>query len=372
MQRTHGGSNEESAAEVPLEVVYVCAINRRGGPVQSVRTFAEGLTAIGHDVHVCAPGIDDEASVFTSASGTRHEIPPVTSLVAGLRAQWQVLRLVRRLHRGRRVLHANGMPELLVCLPAIVLLRTPCILWFHSTSLDRSRRAGPLLRFLMRFNTIRFAAVSPTAAALLGELGCRTPIEILPNPFDNSVICAAREDAPEYRIGFLSGGLDERKGGDVLAETIRQVLDGPWRWTIYTPNVEQAAATLDDIADDPNIDIRPKTTEVSRLFCDVDVVFVPSRFETFGRVVVEAWLNGIPVVGGDISAFRDLAPDGQFAGQLVEHQDIDGFVTALARFEDPEQRRVVGEAGRRIALDEYHIDRLLPRVESLYRDLAES
>lgn len=372
MQRARRSATERSTDDRPLEVVYVCATNRRGGPVQSVRTFAEELTAAGHDVHVCAPAIDDEASVFTSASGTLHEIPAVTSLIAGVKAQWQVLRLVQRLHRGRRVLHANGMPELLACLPAVVLLRTPCLLWFHSTSLDRSKRGGPLLRLLMRFNTIRFSAVSPTAAALLDELGCRTPIEILPNPFDNSVICAVQIGAPDYRIGFLSGGLDERKGGDVLADTIRQAADESWHWTIYTPNVDQAATVLGDVADDPNIDIRPKTTDVARLFCDVDVVFVPSRFETFGRVVVEAWLNRIPVVGGDIRAFRDLAPDGRFAGELVRHDDIEGFVNALARFEDPEHRHAVGEAGRRVALDEYHVDRLLPRVESLYRDLIES
>jgi len=372
MRLAKGAANEKSGGDEPLEVVYVCAINRRGGPVQSVRTFAEGLTANGHDVHVCAPAMDHEASVFTPASGTLHEIPPVTSLVAGLKAQWQVLRLVRRLHRRRRVLHANGMPELLVCLPAVVLLRTPCFLWFHSTSLDRSKRAGPLLRLLMRFNTIQFAAVSPTAAALLDELGCRTPIEILPNPFDNTVICLDRDGASEHRIGFLSGGLDERKGGDVLFDTIRAAIDRSWHWTIYAPNVDQATAALGDVAGDPNIDIRPKATDVSRLFCDVDVVFVPSRFETFGRVVVEAWLNGIPVVGGDIRAFRDLTADGQFAGELVQHDDIAGFVTALARFEDPEHRRIVGTAGRRIALDEYHVDQLLPRVELLYRSLVES
>ncbi len=153
----------------PLKVVFVCGVNRRGGPVQSVSTFAEHLTAQGHEVQVLAPGIRDTASVFTTDAGALTEIPVLKSLRGGVIAQWKIMRAIGFRRRRMTVLHANGLPELLACVPALVVLRTPCFLWFHSTSLDRSRHSAPLIRLLRRFNRLRFTAVSPTAASLLAE-----------------------------------------------------------------------------------------------------------------------------------------------------------------------------------------------------------
>ena len=47
--------------------------------------------------------------------------------------------------------------------------------------------------------------------------------------------------------------------------------------------------------------------DITLLLSACDVVAVPSRDESFGMVIVEAWAAGRPVVAADIPVLRELA-----------------------------------------------------------------
>jgi glycosyltransferase involved in cell wall biosynthesis len=355
-----------------VRVVFVCALNRRGGPVQSVSTLAKKLTAMGHDVEVVAPGIRDSASVFTPDAGALIEIPVLNSLWGGVFAQWKILRAVGFRQRRRTVLHANGLPELLACVPALLILRAPCFLWFHSSSLDRSRHSASIVRLLRRFNRIQFAAVSPTAALLLSEFDDSEPIDLLPNPFDDSVICTTKaplRDHGALRVGFVSGGIGELKGGDILAACIQNADPERFEWMVYASSNAQSAAALGPCVSASNVSVRDKVTDPAKLYCDIDVILAPSRLETFGRIIVEAWLNELPVVASDIPAFRDLSAGEDFGGKLVNLTDTQGFVEALEHMRSPELRSRYARLGEQVARREYHIDVVAPRVLAMYESL---
>lgn len=96
-------------------------------------------------------------------------------------------------------------------------------------------------------------------------------------------------------------------------------------------------------------------------FQALDLFVSPSRYEPFGRVIVEALDGGTPVIATDALGPRDIARN--YPIELVPGGDIDAMASALRRAgERPRERLDVD-------LSEFHIDRIVERMLFAYRRL---
>jgi glycosyltransferase involved in cell wall biosynthesis len=79
---------------------------------------------------------------------------------------------------------------------------------------------------------------------------------------------------------------------------------------------------------------------------------------------------GVPVVASRISGFQLVMQDG-VQGLLVHPaDDAARFASALGHLlDDPEERRRMGAAGRRTALEHYAWPRVATKLEAYYDDL---
>ncbi len=120
------------------------------------------------------------------------------------------------------------------------------------------------------------------------------------------------------------------KGASVFVEIAERMPDvrflvvkGKWSQRDY-----DGAGDLDAIARLPNVRIAAFTNDVVQIYRQTRVLLVPSQFpEPFGRVVVEAQANGIPVVASDRGGLRYAVGAG---GMLVSPADAPGgYVDAL-------------------------------------------
>ena len=105
------------------------------------------------------------------------------------------------------------------------------------------------------------------------------------------------------------------------------------------------------------------------LFAGLDVFALPSRWDSFGIVLLEAWANGAPNV-----AYRAGGPTWVIRheqdGLLVKCGDVDGLAAALLRLADNEAlRRRLGEAGRERTRKEFDWDDKLRLVRQSYEQL---
>ncbi len=108
--------------------------------------------------------------------------------------------------------------------------------------------------------------------------------------------------------------------------------------------------------------------DVAQVLAACDVFCLPSRNEGMGRVLVEAMALGKPIVASDIGGIRDLVSSGE-NGLLVPPGDVAAWAAALVRLHrDPEERRRMGEAGRRRA-PRYSAEEMLRALDGLYRNL---
>jgi glycosyltransferase involved in cell wall biosynthesis len=86
-------------------------------------------------------------------------------------------------------------------------------------------------------------------------------------------------------------------------------------------------------------------TEKAAVLGAAQIVALPSRYETFGLVALEAMALGRPVVGFGIPALREIVPSD--CGTLVEPFDADAFGDALlALLSDPKLCESMGERGQ--------------------------
>jgi glycosyltransferase involved in cell wall biosynthesis len=105
-------------------------------------------------------------------------------------------------------------------------------------------------------------------------------------------------------------------------------------------------------------------------FAGIDLFALPSRSDSFGLVLLEAWANGVPCVAYRAGGPAEVVRHGQ-DGLLVRCGDVDGLAEALARLAaDAELRRRLGAAGQERVPREFRWEEKLEMVREAYRELV--
>ncbi|QUF03683.1 glycosyltransferase [Actinosynnema pretiosum subsp. pretiosum] len=103
--------------------------------------------------------------------------------------------------------------------------------------------------------------------------------------------------------------------------------------------------------------------EKFRLMAGARVVAVPSRYETFGIVALEALATGTPVAAFDIPCLREIVPEQ--AGELAPSFDVAAYADVLARVDG---RCDGGDEARKRFAGRYRWDGLAVEQERVYLD----
>lgn len=169
------------------------------------------------------------------------------------------------------------------------------------------------------------------------------------------------------------GRLAEEKGVHVLLEawrrhlpqaTLRVVGDGP-----LANLVEAAAGERENVR---WLGHQPRA-RVLELLGRAELLVVPSIWqEPFGRVVIEAFARGTPVVASDLGGLGQLVEDGR-AGRLVPPGDPGALARAVRELLGaPQRRRAMGEHARRTYEEHYtagaNYDRLMQIYEAARKE----
>ncbi len=113
--------------------------------------------------------------------------------------------------------------------------------------------------------------------------------------------------------------------------------------------------------------------DIPEILALTDVFVLPSHFEGYSRVIMEAMAMGVPVVASNVRGCRGLVRNG-VCGMLVEPGEIGEFVEASSRLlADEKLRTDFGRAARGIAEEQFDLDASVKlqtsAFEMLTRDL---
>jgi glycosyltransferase involved in cell wall biosynthesis len=171
-------------------------------------------------------------------------------------------------------------------------------------------------------------------------------------------------------LGF-AGQLDKRKGIDVLlkafARVHRQIPQarlvlvgrGPLQEMIESEVRRQnwgSAVLLPGFIDD-----------VVAVMQAIDILLLPSFWEGFGIVLIEAMAAGKPAISANTSSMPEIIVDGQ-TGYLAPVGDAKGLADrAIALLQNPALRELLGRAGRERVAELFTIERMIDKLEKLFQ-----
>jgi len=105
-------------------------------------------------------------------------------------------------------------------------------------------------------------------------------------------------------------------------------------------------------------------------FAGIDLFALPSRSDSFGLVLLEAWANGVPNVAYRAGGVAEVIHHEE-DGLLVRCGNIDELATALGQLIDDESwRRRLGDCGRDRVAREFRWEDKLSRVWQVYQEVV--
>lgn len=276
---------------------------------------------------------------------------------------------------GTNVIHANAWNGFAFRRPDVPLIVTE-----HQGVFGRQHRPyRNCLQALYHLTMVRSyvraslrAASAVTAVSTYAAQGLRRTLGYeLARPIHNFVDCEAfrptsRERKNDTFTLLFVGNWSYLKGSLLLTEIMRHL--GPSFSLRFTSGLKDLPASH----------IHANMRSIGRLdqediiteYQNCDAVIVPSFFEGFGYVALEAMACGRPVIASNNSAFPEIVKDRE-TGVLCETGSITSFVEAC-RFlkSNPDAVQRYGDAGRERALALFSERAIIPQYLALYESLT--
>ena len=361
-----------------------------GGLGRHVYQLATALAAEGHDVVVLArrPSDTDPASHPTTdgvSEGVRviaaaqdpHEFEFGPDMMA-----WTLAMGHAMVRAGLRLQAQGWVPDVvhahdwLVAHPSIALAEffdVPMVSTIHATEAGRhsgwvsgriSRQVHASESWLARESDALIACSASMAEEISDLFGPGlAPISVIPNGIDASRWPFAprrRHDGPPQLLYF--GRLEYEKGVHDLIAALPRIRRGHPGTTLTIAGEGTQQDWLTEVARQNKVlkAVRfaghTNHAELLDLLHRADVAVLPSHYEPFGIVALEAIAAGAPLVTTNVGGLGEAVIDGQ-TGLSCPPRDVAALATAVrAALDDPvaAQRRATA-AGERLTIDfEWH------------------
>lgn len=106
-------------------------------------------------------------------------------------------------------------------------------------------------------------------------------------------------------------------------------------------------------------------------FREARLFVLPSDYEAFGLVILEALAQGTPVVASRVGGIPEFLEDGK-AGRLVPPGDARALAEAiLSLWDDAATRHRFGAYGRDVVVPKYTWERVVDELERIYREVVD-
>ncbi len=377
--------------------VMECTI---GGTRRHFREIAMGLALRGHRITVICSAERDPAfrddMAWMDRSGVRVVELPMVRRIAPCTDLKQFFRLYRFLRQNRfDILHTHsskaGVLGRLAGLAAGYrnLVHTPHTFAFafrgHFGFLRRNLFLG-MERVLGR-HTVRMidVSLSEREEAVRYGLIADDRLSVVENGIDPWPYRWAEPPDPDQRLFKDSGGsprlgtvglLNAAKGHHVLLHAFSDLAGDFPKARLAIVGEGELRSPLESLLKELGLEGRAFLAgyreDVPSLLKEMDCFVLPSLWEAMPYVLLEAMAAGVPVVATDVNGSRDIVRHGE-TGLLVPPDDPQALAAALAELLwNPARAESMARAALRRVFKEYSIEKMLDRVEGVYRDVLDS
>jgi glycogen synthase len=358
-----------------------------GGIARYVHNLARGIAAMGHRVHVLTRGDSADRVDFEEGVWVHRVVPGTEDSEASpaIRMPSRIAPHIMRMRRevaavaSRRNVDAVYAPiwdsEGLALLgpdfpPLVTSLQTTLHFWIESNPGIRADAAwvrdyAPLMlagehRLLLESDGIHAISaaiateIEQTSGVALHEDRCfMVPLGL--EDWTHLPCCGPEALPPGWLRVLFVGRLESRKGIDVLFHAAKHVLARHARVHLDIVGNDriprpEGGTYREAFEADPAADaIRGRVhfhgavpeDRLRGFYRACDILATPSRFESFGLMLVEGMMFGKPVIGCRVGGMVEVVEEG-VSGLLAEPGDVDSLIACL--------ERLIADAGLRARL----------------------
>lgn len=172
---------------------------------------------------------------------------------------------------------------------------------------------------------------------------------------------------------MTAGRLTGMKGFDILIPAFAEVADRFPEWSVRIYGRGPSRKKLQELVTrhglQGRVELMGPVTPLDEEWRKASIAAVPSRFEPFGLVIVEAMAAGLPVVCSAAKYGPLEIVENEVNGLLVKRKDPAKLADALARLmDDPQLRHKLADAGRTTAA-RYEPDQIVGKHVELFERL---
>lgn len=356
--------------------------HREGGQSRYVAELASRYAAR-HEVHVFANQIkrDDNGAIY-------HHVPAIrgsslsTVLSFALPSTWMT--------GGFDIVHAQGF----CCWGANVITTHMCS---RAWDLAYRRLYGKISAYHALFNRVagwlewqiyntrrpaRVIAISQLVADdIRKHYSCRLPTQVLHHGVDLDAFSPGTHRAagvrlrvlhnipPEAFVFFFAGDL--RKGAKQCIQALVEV-PGAHLLLVSRSSPRSYSEVAETMGLSGRVHLAGPTDHIEEYYAAADAFLLPSPYDTFGMVVLEAMASGIPVIVSPTTGAAELVEEGINGFVLSAGFRVNEIAARMAECADnPEVAHRMGAAAR-VTAERHSWDTVAEQTLAVYRSLLAS
>ena len=179
---------------------------------------------------------------------------------------------------------------------------------------------------------------------------------------------------PEDTVMLLVASDWERKGLDTALKVLAQLRDVP-DLKLLVAGEDRRFDEFADLARQlgvvEQVHFAGAVERMERVYAGADLLLLPTRYDPFANVTLEALASEIPVVTTSTNGAAEVLRDCVAVRVVDDPEDVDGMAAAVREFLEHPDQTGLRVAARETALENRDLANF-ERVEALYRDVAAS
>lgn len=162
-------------------------------------------------------------------------------------------------------------------------------------------------------------------------------------------------DPDDFVVLFVGSGF-LRKGLPYLLEGIGQMDTPPQLWVAGNGDISGYSGKATSLGIDDQTLFLGAKDQIERYYAAADVFVLPSVYEPFGTVVLEAMASGLPVLVSNEAGASEIITNGEEGYSLDPPSDTDQICQRIHEIRDEGKAEEMGDAARQTA-EQYSIEK---------------
>ena len=368
-----------------MEILHIITTLDRGGAENHLYMLCKGLKTLGYKISIVyLKGIGELKEVFENFGCKVIKIDG-DAFKRPLRTLFKLKKIIAQLKPDILHTHLNKA-EFFGNLAGFLSKKPLIISTKHNDDKFLQKAIIRIGHFLMSIPNDGIICISAHVEKYIKKIGVWPKVTIktihygidakgFESNIDNSLVPhfkTALSKGKLYLLGTVAR-LEEQKGLQYLIEAVSYVSKKRNDFHLIIVGDGPLVASLKDKVKKLDIEnfisFTGKRSDVPAVMKSLDIFILPSLWEGFGLVLLEAMAAGIPVIASNVSAIPEVIKHNE-NGFLVAPKNPDALAEKiLLLLENKDLRRKMGINGQDRAHSYFHIERMIKETHNFYRFL---